>query len=85
MPWHQRERWPMKDSSVSGCRPAIIGLSTKTLVQPLECRSKAVSQSSVMVMPEKPPATSSASRRSSAAEPQKNEPFHLSSPRWVIE
>ena len=28
MPWHQRERWPMKLAKVSGCRPAISGLST---------------------------------------------------------
>ena len=85
MPCAQRERWPMKDVNVSGCRPAISGLSTNTLVQPCECRSSAVSQSSVMVMPEKPPTVSSAERRSKAADPQKNEPFHLSRPRWVTE
>ena len=38
-----------------------------------------------MVMPEKPPVVSRASRRNKAAEPQKNEPFHLSRPRCVTE
>ena len=85
MPWHQRERWPMNEAKVSGCRPAISGLLTNTLVQPCECRSSAVSQSSVIVMPEKPPTVSSAVRRNSAADPQKNEPFHLSSPHCVTE
>jgi hypothetical protein len=55
------------------------------LVHPFECSSNAVSQSSVMVMPEKPPVVFKAERRSSAADPQKNEAFHLSRPRCVTE
>src|SRR5437588_5186811 len=85
MPWHQRERWPTNDAKVSGCRPAIKGSSTKTLVHPFECNSNAVSQSSVIVIPENPPVVFKAERRSSAADPQKNEAFHLSRPRCVTE
>ena len=54
------------------------------LFQPRECSSIAVSQSSVMLMPLKPPVSSSASRRSTAAEPQKKAAFHLSRPRWMM-
>ena len=70
----------MNEANVSGCNPEIIGRSTYIEFQPRACRSSAVSQSSVIVMPEKPPTNSSASRRITAADPQKNAPFHLSSP-----
>jgi len=75
----------MNCTSVSGWRPAIIGLSTKREVQPRACRSSAVSQSSVIDTPEKPPASSSAVRLSTAAEPQKKAAFQRSRPRWITE
>ena len=54
------------------------------LFQPVACRVIAVSASSVMLRPEKPFVVCSAVRRSTAAEPQKNEAFHLSRPRWMM-
>ena len=80
MPVAQRPRCCRNDGKVSGCRPATMAWLTYMLRQPLAWISMAVSASSVIVLPEIPPTKSSASRRRSAAEPQKNAPPHRSSP-----
>ena len=85
MPVAHRPRCWMNDAKVSACSPAIMARLTYRLSQPFAWISSAVSASSVIVSPEKPPASLSAVRRRIAAEPQKKAPCQRSRPRWMSE
>ena len=84
MPRAQRMRCPTCAESRSVARPAACGILMYAVPQPFICMRSEVCASSVTVSTAMPPISSSAVRRSTAHDPQKNVAFQKSFPSCTI-